>query len=668
MTNGSNIPPAAPQAAEAPQPQSKPGTFALPFDPLRLVAAILRRWHWILISGLVPGLAGGVAGYFKVKPVFTASAQLMRQESTDTFRASQQGDPFKPRQLTVPTLVSLMKSMVLLQRVSELTLPRLSPRAILDGLTITPERNTDLITIAFKSQRSGETALRVLNVYGPEVVRMTRDMQAQEAIDVNKLLKKQLAKAGEDLRGVNQELLDFARESGLVSVDKEIDAQLHKLGELDLRYETMRLEYDTLDLKITTLEKELSEHNPLAERARAARELLAELRTKYTDANPLVDDQKLRVEEIEKEMAQTAGRQTGPPRQGEGGLATTFYQELLSFRMQKEVLAAQLAKLKTVRAAADEKLRVLPEKGLQYARIKARQQSLETAQELLSSRQREAQLHEENPIPYYRFFEAKPDQIEATTRGKKVLIFAAAGGGLGAFLCLVLAALLESLDDRLLTAADARRATRLPLLARLGDLAAREAAPPADWAFRTWLALQGRLADGPERRIVCGLAAVREGQGCSTWLELLGRAAAQREGSVLLVSNRAPLHGATLEFGSALEAPAKVQPAPGEPLWLVIPAGWRWGAVHRTQWQAALEDWRRLPGLVILVELVATDQPDTLLMAESLPQLIWLVGSGLARSRETAQRLETLRHAGCHLAGVVLNRHRSLFPWLPFDL
>ena len=664
-----SVPVALPGSAPAPTggaAEKAPKTGGgLPFDPFRVVSALLQRWIWIVAAGAVLAVAGGCTAYYMVKPQFTAAAQLMREEATGTFRASELGEPFRPRQLAVPTLVSLMRSAVVLQRVSERTQPRLSPREILGGLTITPERNTDLITITFKSSRSGEAAMRVLNVYGAEIVRMTRDMQAQEATEVNRLLKQQLTKADDDLRTLNTELLTFSREAGLISADKEIDAYLRKLGELDLRYESTRIEYETLDLKITALEKELAEHNPLAERLQSARERLADLRALFKDANPLVAEQQERVTAAEKQLAEASGKPIAPPRQGESGIATSFYQDLHTLRTQKEVLAAQLDKLKSVRAGTDERLRALPEKGMQYARIKARQQSLEAAQSILASRQREAQLYEENPLGYYRFFETRPDQVDVAGRGRKVLVLATAGGFAGAGLAFLLVALIELLDDRIKTLADVRRVTRLPVLARLPDLAELDAVAQSTWAFRTWMALQAQLQSGPDRALVCGVAASSAAEGCSTWLELLGHAAAQREGRVLVVTNRTPRNGVTVDLDEALRLPDHVRPEPGSPLWLFLPGSWRWDAGTRAQWQAALAQWRSLPGLVVLIEITGVDQPETLLFAESLTQLVWLVGSRQAHTGETRHRLEVLRHAKCHLAGVVVNRTRPLIPWVP---
>lgn len=654
----------APEAAGLPPAKAQ---FDLPFDPLRLVAAILRKWYWLVLGGALLAALGGSLGYLKFEAQYTATAQLMRQETAGTFRASELGEPFKPRQLSVPTLVSLMKSPAVLQGVSEQTKPRLSQQAILGGVTITPERNTDLITVDFKSTRSAALAVRVLNLFGAEVVRMTRELQAQEAIEVNRLLKQELAKTDEELHKMNEELLAFAKESGVVSVDKEMDAYLSKLGNLDLRYEATRIDYETLDMKIHSLEKELSEHNPLRERVQVASDRLAEMRAQLTDTNPALEDQKDRVAELEKQLREAPNQSIAAPRPGDSGLAVSFYQELVSLRTQKEVFAAQLEKLKTVRVDLEEKLRGLPEKGMQYARIKAKQQSLETAQSLLASRQREAQIYEDNPPGYYRFFEAKPEDIQVVTRAKKLILVTVAGGVLGVMFSLVVVCLVESLDDRIKTVADAGRATKLPLLATLPELGAQGAAEPGGWAFRVWMALRARLDHGANQSVICGFVASSRGEGVSTWIELLARAASLREATALAVTNRAPGGGATFRLAEALLNPAGLPLKPGSVTWLLMAEDWRWDATRRSLWQTACEQWQRANGLVLLVELKDADQPETLLMAEALPQLIWVAAGGQSRAQLTTQRLQVLRDAHCRFAGLVLNREKKLFPWSKAD-
>ena len=650
----------APETPSGPAPVKKGA--GLPFDPWRLLAALLRRWCLILIAGAALAALGGLAGFLKFTTGYKAGAQLMRQESSANFRASELGEPFKPRQLSVPTLVSFMKSPAVLQRVAEQA--QLPARAIAGGLTITPERNTDLITLSVASTRSAQTAVRVLNAFGNEVVRLTKDMQSQEATEVNRLLKRQLAKAEDDLRAVNRELLDFSRQAGLINVDKEIDAYLRSLGDMDMRYETTRIEYETLDLKINALERELAASNPQAERVQVAREKLTEMLQQYTEANPLVQEQKAAVAELEARLKEGETKPIAPPRQGEGGLATSFYAELVNLKTHKQVIAAQLEQLKTVRAGVEEKLRGLPEKGMQLARIKARQQSLETGQSLLASRQREAQLYEENAFGYYRFFDAKLDEVEVAGRSSKLILLTVVGGVLGAFFAIAFVCLVESLDDRIKTAADLKRLTKLPLLASLPELDSLDAVAQANWAFRTWLALQSKFVTGPRREVVCGFVSANGHEGCSTWVELLGRAASQRNEAVLVVTNRAPVNGSTMPLDEALAHPSSVTITPGRAQWLIAPADWRWDSAQRLQWESALGTWSRSGGLVALVELTAADQPETLLFAEEMPQLIWRAGSGVARGRETSERLQTFQHAGCRFAGAVLNREVKLFPWL----
>lgn len=635
--------------------------FGLPFDPWRLVAALVRRWIMIVGAGVVVGGLGGLAGYLKFKAEYKASAQLLRQESTGTFRSSELGEAFKPRQLSVPTLVSFMKSPAVMQRVAEQA--QLPVRAISASLTITPERSTDLINLTFASTRSAQTAMRILNLFGNEIVRLTKEMQSQEAAEMNRLLKAQLAKAEEDLRSVNKELLDFSRQTGVVSVDKETEAYLRSLGELDMRCETMRIDYDTLDLKISSLERELAANNPLTERLAVARDRLNEMLLQFTPANPHVEEQKVIVADLEARLKESEKKPVAAPRQNEGGVSVGFYTELLALKTQKKVTAAQLEEFQAVRAGLDEKLRGLPEKGMQVARIKARQQSLETAQSLLASRQHEAQLYEENSMSYYRFFESRLDDVEVAGRSKKLLLLSGVGALFGLFFVAGIVCLVESLDDRIKTPADLKRVTRLPLLGALPDLETLDAVGQSSWAFRTWLALQSRLSSGPHGEMVCGFVSDAGREGCSIWVELLARAAGHRDEKVIVVTNRAPVNGSTLPLAEALADPSVVSISPGRPQWLIIPPEWRWDAGRRRLWASSIEVWCRTQGVVALVELTSTDQSETLLLAEEMPQLIWLARSGIARGSETAERLQTFQHAGCRFAGTVLNCEIKLFPW-----
>jgi len=99
--------------------------------------------------------------------------------------------------------------------------------------------------------------------------------------------------------------------------------------------------------------------------------------------------------------------------------------------------------------------------------------------------------------------------------------------------------------------------------------------------------------------------------------------------------------------------------------------GWVWNLERRKQWQSALHEWSRLENVVILIELPPASAPEAVLLAEELPNLVWLTDSGTSKADDTRAQLETLRHARCRLVGAVLNRaqpdklRKRLARWLP---
>jgi len=52
--------------------------------------------------------------------------------------------------------------------------------------------------------------------------------------------------------------------------------------------------------------------------------------------------------------------------------------------------------------------------------------------------------------------------------------------------------------------------------------------------------------------------------------------------------------------------------------------GWVWNLERRKQWQEALKHWREIENVVILVELPPASEPEAVLLAEGLPNVLWL--------------------------------------------
>ena len=113
-----------------------------------------------------------------------------------------------------------------------------------------------------------------------------------------------------------------------------------------------------------------------------------------------------------------------------------------------------------------------------------------------------------------------------------------AGAGIGFAAACMLVLLVEFLDNRFKTADDVSRVTKLPVLTALGDLHAMDPSERAQWAFRTWTMLQGRLSPSANFGLVCGITSSGQGEGRSTWVSLLAEAASMTGFRVLTIATR----------------------------------------------------------------------------------------------------------------------------------
>src|SRR5260370_6176315 len=79
--------------------------------------------------------------------------------------------------------------------------------------------------------------------------------------------------------------------------------------------------------------------------------------------------------------------------------------------------------------------------------------------------------------------------------------------------------------------------------------------------------------------------------------------------------------------------------------------GWVWNLERRKQWREALNHWRKIENLVILVELPPASVAEAVLLGSNLPTMIWLADSGAAHAGQTRVQRENLRNRRCTLSG-----------------
>lgn len=635
---------------------------SLPFDPWRVLDAASRSLKIGALVGVILGASVYIVAKLRIRPHYKASTQLVRQNLPDSFRASDIGESYKPHEIPMPVLTaSIMRGRSLLERVGHATSPPMSADELLSGLDITTDRKSEVIQASFVSTISEARAVEVANRYADEVVKITKDLQIFEAAQVNEFLKLQLKQCDADLTQLGEEMLRYAKEAELLDGDREMDAYLSQRANLDLKYEAVRLDHETLDLKIQAVEHELAKVSPLAVELQNARTELSELRTRYTDLNPIVEEKRERIKSLEDKLnSDGAAAMNVAPKAGESPIAESLFLQRIELLTQKFVLAEQLKKMELTRTHLTQKLNQLPRKTFEYAQMRAKRQSLDATRQLLGSRQREAELFMANPLGYYRVLRnATLEDVVTDHRRSKKFVYTFAAFGIGLLLVTFGYIFFELADRRVKTPADLRRLTHLSVLASITVDESNNAASRDTWSFRTWTRLQSKIrrADGA---VVCGLLADSDSKDRSAMAVLLADAAAWRGATVLVITAKAPTDRPTLPVGEAVDLTLKdgskwLDSGKGV-LFLSVDESWTWSAEERARFEKALNIWSRRKEAVIFVELPPASQPEALLMAERLPQLIWVEGGGHQPSGTINETLETYRHAGCNLLGAMLNR------------
>jgi len=653
-----------PGTATAVAPAAEAG-LSLPFDPIRLLAALLRNWIWLLVTGVV--LGGGLVtlGYYKLQTSYTVETELIRRESSTTIRASLQGDSFKPRQVTVQTIVTVMQSPKLLDRVGSLATPPITGAALGRMLTIKPEKETDLISVSLTTKLGAQATADLVNLYAREVVAMTAQMQSEEAGELDKFLRDQIAKIDAELDDINKESLEFSRESDFYGDDREVEAYLHQTSDAEMQIENAKTELETVEFRMANVEHELAQQDPMAIRLNQAQAQLKTLEASYATNSPLVKSAADQVTELEQQIAATGGLKTNFDSNfqfSDNTLANDLYMQLVNLRGQREGLQKQMAQLKTFAEGVQEKLRSVPAKSQHHDAIVARQQSLQVTRDLFSGRQHEAQIYEENsPGLYRQFAPATEDSVGTSNRTMKVALAGVAGFVLGLVLSTGLVLGRELLDLRVISAGDLKRSTGVPVIARLPKLASLNPVQLAQWRFRTWAQVIRKLKLQNETRLTLAFTSTASGEGKSTFIKELHVAALDRRLPVVLVTN-APAGDARARRVPLTEALARpelvcehVRAKPDVALELSFGSDWKWTLENRTLWEKAVVVWQQLNPLAIFVELPPMTDLDAVLTAELMPLTIWVTMSGKLHQRELAESLELVEAGEVKLVAAMLD-------------
>jgi protein involved in polysaccharide export with SLBB domain/uncharacterized protein involved in exopolysaccharide biosynthesis/Mrp family chromosome partitioning ATPase len=676
--------------------------FKVPFDPWRLYGAAKRNLVWILCAGALLGILGF---FFAASMVdYKIPVQLIRKTSNAVHSENMMALGFMPREYSEQTLFSFMTAYKVRETVAAkaaedpLLAPlKATPQKLAESLAVKPTPNPDIVILTMEAFGGLRPMVGLANLYAKELQEYLREVQRAEAGVISKYLQGQLAIAQTNLKRLTVELAKFS-ESSYLPLDKETQNAIQQLVQMRTDLQKLQRERDEIDARLKALGGGFTGGLTKLDVARQQlKDMLLTMKEKHT----LVQQKKGQIEMLEK-MPDGGGPAVEIT-------ATTANDAFLKDRFELAgklpAVEKNIATLTNQITELNRRLGSQADDRIQFEIKQGEYKSQEKAIAELSERQRQAQAFYDNSLGYFNVHsEASLGNINKKSRWLKVSVLAAFAGMVGFFAALAVVCFTEMMDTMLRTPEDVTRVTKLPVLASLGDLRKMSAQQQVNWAFRTLTLLRGKLSRDADQALVCGIISANHGEGRSTWVNLLVSAANQRGLRVLTVDTRptaattepipprpkspepaeqkttttpaatkqenkegAP-NGTAINLpdksddnlnSNVLSTPAKVaeqlQSPNSQPLVHIPLPGWVWNLERRKQWQRALEYWKDIDNLVIFVELPPAAEQEAVLLAEQLPQCLWLTGSGMADATETAAHIETLRHARCNLVGAVLN-------------
>jgi len=456
--------PVAPSVPPSPAQAAAGAAAQLPFDPRRLIGGIVARRKWIAVAALAGAVFGLGVGFIRSSTRYETAVKLIKREVPGTFRAGEIGEAFKPRAINNATLIGAALSDNVLAHVATKAQPAVPLSLLRLSVGAKEQRGTDFVELTISGYTSREATVALANLWGQEIVAFSRELQTRESREVRSYLQQQVELTDTDLNRVNREILELSRREGLINADKQIDAYLRSISDLDLRYQTARIELQTAESRRRNVDLELSRLSPERDKLAAVQRDLEDALHRFAEQNPIVIELRERLAKLKAVVAEQKTADFDPASAATSTLGSALFLQSLELKAHCEGLEQQLAELAELRAETRRQLEGMPEKSAQLSRLLRTHASLDTARGILFARLREAQLFEERAPGYFQIFSAAgEDSVAVRPRWLKLVVFCGAGLVAGIFAGMAAAAGFELIDSRLRTAAEAGRVYRAPV-------------------------------------------------------------------------------------------------------------------------------------------------------------------------------------------------------------
>lgn len=622
-------------------------------------------WPWATLCGVGLAVVGFAWGYMHAR--HRASVQLAVNVPTMAGSARSERVARQSPDVFFKMLESELRSEDFLQSLASASRIPAAPDRLRASTSLQADPETGILTIGVEADRP-EEGVKLANAYAAAALERVCASWDNEIRRWRKSIEDQMAAAEEQMTGVENALKAFLETNTVFDVDREIAQMDTARLESENRTAALRAQIEANKARTRILMEEFHKQNPALV---SARETLALARLQFTDEHPKIKALKAALADMEAESARTRSDTNLSLSSLSNAVATGLFMQVVDLRAQGDALTRELETLQSAREQTGARMRGLWQSRSEHARLTARRQSLVECRETLTKEQSQALLLEQQGRSLNRIVgPAATETVRGAAELKSGLAWGGASGLGATALFVMLVALADGRSRRIRSESDLEEATNLPVLATLGDVKQMEPKARELWAAQTLAVLRGHLCDNDSKALICGFISATPGEGKSTWIKLLSDAASKQGYQVVVASDSKRFRSARRQSKApASEDSMSVVPVrqaadlpmlagareSGPPVAIGL-ADWIWDWQHREQFQQALTNSRMIERLAFFVELPPYSTAAGVMLAEKVPNVIWLSGRGLATSDKTRAQITTLRRSRCGLAGAVLNR------------
>ncbi len=325
-----------------------------------------------------------------------------------------------------------------------------------ENLEVNEIKNTDIIELKFQAGTPFESAF-ITNVISEEFQLFNSEANRVEISDLRVFLEKQLDKKGQELQLAEENLREFQERENVADLSDETAQLVNRLAEAEAMQEQAQVELDSYQERKQSLMKQIQERkislakdlseistpyltslqNTLAEAVAERTKFLIAVQSSIANPNKLSYESQLaaydeKIDALRQKLEEESGKiNVSSMVRDPFALSQDLVSNLLETETHLKSLTAKIAALKEIVTDYENKLRNLPEKTLQLARLERRRKVLEEIFVMMTSKLEETKIQEAGQSKNVSIIDEAIEPVAPVSPNKKMNFALGALIGLG---------------------------------------------------------------------------------------------------------------------------------------------------------------------------------------------------------------------------------------------